>query len=60
MPPTRKPSLTIGVDTGGTFTDIVYRDVDAKGSVTRGRLKLLSTPDDPARAVLDGFAQLTE
>jgi len=58
VPTTRKPTLTIGVDTGGTFTDIVYRDVDAKGVVTRGRLKLLSTPADPARAVLAGFAQL--
>lgn len=39
-----------GVDTGGTFTDFVVR--------RRGRLvvhKLLSTPDDPARAVLDGL-----
>jgi N-methylhydantoinase A len=46
-------ALIVGVDTGGTFTDIVYTD----GSV-RGRLKVLSTPDDPARAVLEGFASL--
>jgi N-methylhydantoinase A/oxoprolinase/acetone carboxylase beta subunit len=38
----------IGVDTGGTFTDIVTGD----GLV----LKVLSTPDDPALAVLDGVA----
>jgi N-methylhydantoinase A len=46
--------LVVGVDTGGTFTDIVFSD----GSQERGRLKVLSTPDDPARAVLDGFARL--
>src|SRR3954451_22589556 len=38
----------IGIDTGGTFTDCVYR--------SGGRLevlKLRSTPDDPGRALLD-------
>ncbi len=51
----RQPrALVVGVDTGGTFTDIVFSD----GAAVRGRLKLLSTPDDPARAVLDGFARL--
>ncbi len=51
----RTPSslLIVGVDTGGTFTDIVFR----QGSES-GRFKLLSTPDDPARAVLDGLARL--
>ena len=58
MPSPRKAALVVGVDTGGTFTDIVYLAVDGAGVSTRGRLKLLSTPDDPARAVLDGFAQL--
>ncbi len=42
-----------GIDTGGTFTDFVVR---------RGRRlfvhKVLSTPDDPARAVLAGLAEL--
>jgi N-methylhydantoinase A len=46
--------LVVGVDTGGTFTDIVFSD----GTAERGRLKVLSTPDDPARAVLEGFATL--
>ncbi len=50
MPPTPRP-LRIGVDTGGTFTDV---------AVLRGGTlsvhKLPSTPDDPARAVLDGIA----
>lgn len=54
MPTSRRPNrLAIGVDTGGTFTDIVFLD-----GRDRGRLKVLSTPDNPARAVLDGFAQL--
>jgi N-methylhydantoinase A len=49
----RKQALVVGVDTGGTFTDIVWR----RGP-EYGRLKLLSTPADPARAVLDGLARL--
>ena len=43
--------LRIGIDTGGTFTDVAVID--------RGRLeicKVSSTPDDPARAVLQGIA----
>lgn len=40
--------MRIGVDTGGTFTDVVADD---------GRIhKLPSTPDDPGRAVRDGAA----
>lgn len=45
----------VGVDTGGTFTDVVYRD-------SEGRLKthkLLSTPADPSRAIADGVGALT-
>jgi N-methylhydantoinase A len=43
----------LGVDIGGTFTDFVLlRD----GRVTIH--KLLSTPDDPARALLQGVARL--
>ncbi len=38
--------MRVGVDTGGTFTDVVAED---------GRIaKVLSTPDDPARAVRAG------
>ncbi len=46
-------SSTIGVDTGGTFTDLVL--------VERGRVrveKVPSTPGDPSRAVLEGIARL--
>ena len=40
--------LVIGIDTGGTFTDCVYRS-GGKLQV----LKLRSTPDDPGRAILE-------
>lgn len=41
-----------GVDVGGTFTDIAVYDGDTD-TVTLH--KLLSTPDDPTRAILDGI-----
>lgn len=43
----------VGVDTGGTFTDIICR---REGSFVV--VKLPSTPENPARAVLDGLARL--
>ena len=43
----------LGVDTGGTFTDFVYFD----GANLRIH-KVLSTPDDPARAILQGLEQM--
>ena len=45
--------VRIGIDTGGTFTDFVVRD--ASGVRIH---KVLSTPDDPARAVVSGLAEL--
>lgn len=48
-------SLLVGVDTGGTFTDFVVFD----GKRLRTH-KVLSTPDDPARAVLEGLDQLSQ
>jgi N-methylhydantoinase A len=45
--------LTIAIDTGGTFTDCVYRDGERVEV-----LKLPSTPDDPGRAILDGVEQI--
>jgi N-methylhydantoinase A len=45
--------MQIAIDTGGTFTDCVYFD-DGRLRV----LKLPSTPANPARAVLDGIAQI--
>jgi len=47
---------TLGVDTGGTFTDLAL--LDREGGVRTG--KVPSTPDDPGRAVLEGVANLGE
>ena len=45
--------MIIGVDTGGTFTDFVY-----KQGHTWGVYKVLSTPSNPAEAVLNGLRHL--
>ncbi len=45
--------IRIGVDTGGTFTDLVR--LDARGLSVH---KVRSTPDDPSRAILAGIAEL--
>jgi N-methylhydantoinase A/oxoprolinase/acetone carboxylase beta subunit len=45
--------MIVGVDTGGTFTDFVVVD--------NGEIRIHkepSTPDDPARAILNGLARL--
>src|SRR5262245_18803046 len=47
-------SRVVGVDIGGTFTDLVLSE--------DGRLKiykLLSTPNNPARAMLDGLQEIS-
>ncbi len=49
----RTPHVRIGVDIGGTFTDVTVMD-DVDGSVTFG--KSLSTPDDLVRGILDAIA----
>jgi N-methylhydantoinase A/oxoprolinase/acetone carboxylase beta subunit len=43
-------AMRVGADTGGTFTDVVAAD----GTVA----KVLSTPDDPGRAVREGVRAL--
>jgi N-methylhydantoinase A len=46
---------TIGVDVGGTFTDIVYCDMDT------GRVaihKVSTTPDDPSRGIVQGVTEI--
>ena len=51
----RNPAIVIGIDTGGTFTDLV--------AIIGGRLrvhKVLSTPEDPALAVFDGLKTILE
>ena len=45
--------MIIGVDTGGTFTDFVYKQGDMWGVY-----KVLSTPSNPAEAVLNGLNYL--
>jgi N-methylhydantoinase A len=45
----------IGVDVGGTFTDLVLHD-EARGLTAIG--KLLTTPEAPNRAVVEGIRQL--
>jgi 5-oxoprolinase (ATP-hydrolysing) len=45
----------IGVDVGGTFTDLYFSD-DEVGKVVVE--KVPSTPDDPSRAVINGLRQL--
>jgi len=49
------PRLIIAIDTGGTFTDCVYR-VAGRIEV----LKLPSTPDDPSRAILEAVGRICE
>jgi len=46
--------LRIGVDSGGTFTDITLYD-EATGRISVW--KVSSTPDDPSRAIAEGVAQ---
>jgi N-methylhydantoinase A len=43
--------MRIGIDIGGTFTDFVIFDQDRGAFQT---FKVLSTPHDPAQAVLSG------
>ena len=45
----------VGIDVGGTFTDFALFD-DASGQIRLG--KVLTTPDDPSRAVLAGLDTL--
>jgi N-methylhydantoinase A len=47
--------IVIGVDTGGTFTDFVFKDEDRWGVY-----KCLSTPHNPAEAVLKGLQHIAE
>ena len=46
------PEFRVGVDIGGTFTDIVFLGSDGRVLAR----KVASTPGDYSRAVLDGIA----
>ncbi len=50
-------SYRLGVDVGGTFTDLIIID-EATGHAVRD--KVPSTPDDPSQAVITGARQLCE
>lgn len=54
--------LRVGVDIGGTFTDVVAVRPAGRGweSARIRTLKVASTPDDPARAVLEGVRRVVE
>jgi len=45
--------IRLGIDTGGTFTDLLR--LDAQGMKVH---KVRSTPDDPARAIFAGISEL--
>jgi len=47
----------IGVDVGGTFTDIVFADTESGQNLIH---KIPTTPDDPARGVIAGIVELCE
>ena len=55
-PDDERPPFSIGIDIGGTFTDFVVYDHDAGHVHT---FKVLSTPADPAQAVLEGLRRLS-
>ena len=47
--------VSVGVDVGGTFTDLVVVD-ERSGRIHVG--KLLTTPGDPDQAILDGLTRV--
>ena len=47
-------SSSIGIDTGGTFTDFIWFDADGRAHIH----KQPSTPDDPSRAIMAGLAAI--
>ena len=50
-------ALQVGIDIGGTFTDFV---VYSPNKAELQTFKILSTPDDPAQAILDGLSRLEQ
>jgi len=45
--------ITVGIDTGGTFTDFIYNE-NGQWKI----LKILSTPQNPAKAVIQGLEHI--
>jgi N-methylhydantoinase A len=54
--PTHTDGAFVGVDIGGTFTDLVLRKADGTMVIR----KVSSTPDDPGQAILTGLHELCE
>ncbi|MDN5844463.1 MAG: hydantoinase/oxoprolinase family protein, partial [Alcaligenaceae bacterium] len=52
------PSLLIGIDVGGTFTDVIA--LEPNGGQIVAAFKIPSTPEDPAIAVIDALHRLSE
>ena len=50
-------AYNVAVDVGGTFTDVLVFDEES-GELTEG--KVLSTPDDPSRGVVEGMERACE
>ena len=46
----------IGVDVGGTFTDFLLMDEEGNSEI----YKVLSTPEDPSIAVINGFLEMAK
>ncbi len=49
--PSPATALSLGIDIGGTFTDLVLHDHSGGRS---GNLKVLTTPADPVQGILEG------
>ena len=47
----------IGVDVGGTFTDVMYGDTESQAVAIH---KIPTTPDDPSRGVIQGMVEVCE
>ena len=49
--------ILVGVDVGGTFTDVVITDSDSQKTAIH---KVPTTPDDPSEAVIQGLAEICD
>jgi len=49
--------ILIGVDVGGTFTDVVVTDTESQDTAIH---KVPTTPDDPSRGVIQGLCEICE
>ena len=52
--------IRVGVDVGGTFTDIVLEQIDGKGSRAVHVTKVPSTPQDQSEAVVQGILKVCQ